>query len=143
MRLLREHNEIIRRQKAVHAGYEVKTIGDAFMLAFRSARDALNCAIGIERVFSRRNRTARQQIQVRIGLHTGELVHEDDDFYGRHVNFAARVASKADAREILVSSLLRDVVEPSGEFSFEARKPEVLKGFAKKHALHVVRWADA
>jgi class 3 adenylate cyclase len=142
MRLLREHNEIIRRQKALHAGYEVKTIGDAFMLAFRSARDALNCAIGIERAFSKRNRTARQQIQVRIGLHTGELVHEDDDFYGRHVNFAARVASKADAREILVSSLLRDVVEPSGEFSFEARKPEVLKGFAKKHALHVVRWAD-
>jgi adenylate cyclase len=98
--------------------------------------------MGIERAFSKRNRTARQQIEVRIGLHTGELIHEDDDFYGRHVNFAARVASKAGAREILVSSLLRDVVEPSGEFSFEARKPEVLKGFTKKHTLHVARSAD-
>jgi class 3 adenylate cyclase len=78
---------------------------------------------------------------VRIGLHTGELVHEAADFYGRHVNFAARVASKAGAREILVSSLLRDVVEPSGEFTFEARKPEALKGFTGKHTLHVVPWA--
>jgi class 3 adenylate cyclase len=115
--LLAEHNEIVRCEKALHGGYEIKIIGDAFMLAFQSARDALNCAIGIQRAFSKRNSSAKPPIRVRIGLHTGELVREADDFFGRHVNFAARVGSKAAAGEILVSSLLRDVVEPSGEFS--------------------------
>jgi class 3 adenylate cyclase len=143
MELLREHNEIVRREKALHAGYEVKTIGDAFMLAFQSARDALRCAIGIQRAFSNRNKAGRPAIRVRIGLHTGELVREGDDFFGRHVNFAARVGSKASAGEILVSSLLREVVEPLGEFSFDARKPEVLDGFRRRHRLHVVRWGDA
>lgn len=143
MELLREHNEIVRREKALHRGYEVKTIGDAFMLAFQSARDALRCAISIQQAFSERNHTAKPMIRVRIGLHTGELVREGDDFFGRHVHFAARVGSKAMADEILVSSLLREVVEPSGEFSFEARKPEPLKGFRKRHRLHLVRWAAA
>jgi class 3 adenylate cyclase len=72
-------------------------------------------------------------------LHTGEFVKEDEDFFGRHVNFAARVGSKANPGEILVSSLLREIVEPSGEFVFDARKLETLKGFAGKRKLHLVR----
>jgi len=50
-------------------------IGDAFMLVFRSARDAIRCAIGIQRAFAIRNQTAKPAVRVRIGLHTGELVH--------------------------------------------------------------------
>jgi class 3 adenylate cyclase len=143
MELLHEHHEIVRREKGLHRGFEVKTIGDAFMLAFPSAREALRCAINIQRALAQRNTTARHPIQVRIGLHTGEFVKEDEDFLGRHVNFAARVGSKAKPGEILVSSLLREIVEPSGEFVFDARKPETLKGFAGKHKLHLVLWASA
>jgi class 3 adenylate cyclase len=80
-----------------------------------------------------------QPLWVRIGLHVGELVREEDDFFGRHVNFAARVASKAKAGDILVSSLLRDVVEPSGDFTFEARPRQTLKGFQGRHTLHEVK----
>src|SRR5260370_3746747 len=72
MELLREHNDIVRREKALHGGYEVKTIGDAFMLAFQSARDALRCAIGVQRSFSNRNETAKLPIRGRIGLHADE-----------------------------------------------------------------------
>jgi class 3 adenylate cyclase len=140
MELLHEHNEIVRREKAFHRGYEVKTIGDAFMLAFQSARDAVRCAIAIQRAFSARNKTAKPLIGLRIGLHVGELVREVDDFFGQHVNYAARVASKAGAGEILVSSLLREVVEPSGEFSFALRRPQALKGFRGKHRLHSISW---
>jgi class 3 adenylate cyclase len=141
MQLLHEHNEIIRREKGLHGGYEVKTIGDAFMLAFQSVRDALGCAIGIQRALAERNKTANVPIRVRIGLHTGELIHEGGDFYGRHVSFAARVASKANAGEIVVSTLLRDVVEASGEFKFQARKAETLPGFKGKHKLNFVCWS--
>jgi len=140
MQLLHEHNDIVRREKALHSGFEVKTIGDAFMLAFQSARDALRCAIGIQRTLAIRNQTAVPPIRVRIGLHTGEFMKEADDFYGQHVNFAARVGSKAAAGEILVSSLLRELVQPSGEFVFEACKPAVLKGLSGKHILYRVVW---
>jgi class 3 adenylate cyclase len=136
MELLLEHNEIVRREKAFHRGYEVKTIGDAFMLAFQSARV---CAVAIQRAFSAWNKTAKPLIGLRIGLHVGELVREDDDFFGQHVNYAARVASKAGAGEILVSSLLREVVEPSGEFSFVPQRPQALKGFRGKHRRQTAR----
>ena len=142
MRLLHEHNEIVRREKGLHRGYEVKTIGDAFMLAFQSARDALRCAIGIQRALAKRNETAKVPIRVRIGLHTGELVHEGGDFLGRHASFAARVASKAKAGEIVVSPLLREVVAASGEFAFEGRKAEALRGFKGKYKLNSVCWSD-
>lgn len=140
MELLREHNKIVRHEKTLHRGFEVKTIGDAFMIAFQSARDALRCAIGIQRAFAKRNRTATQAIRVRIGLHAGETVREADDFFGRHVNFAARVGSEAAASDILASSLLYELVRPSGEFVFFARRPAVLKGFKGKHALYSVQW---
>jgi len=75
MELLREHNAIVRREWALHNGFEVKTMGDAFMLAFRSARDALRCAISIQRAFAKRNEIAKEPIRVRIGLHVGEVGH--------------------------------------------------------------------
>lgn len=142
MQLLHEHNAIVRREKALHGGFEVKTLGDAFMLAFKSARDALQCAIGIQRTLAMRNQTVQQPFQVRIGLHTGEFIQEGDDFFGRHVNFAARVGSKAAAGEILVSSLLHELVQPSGEFIFEACKPAILKGLSGKHTLYRVLWSE-
>jgi class 3 adenylate cyclase len=143
MQLLHEHNAIVRRERALHDGFEVKTIGDAFMLAFKSARDALRCAIGIQRTLAMRNTTAAQPIRVRIGVHTGEFIKESDDFFGRHVNVAARVGAKAAVGEILVSSLVRELVQPSGEFIFEACKPAILKGLSGKHTLYRVHWSEA
>lgn len=142
MQLLHEHNAIVRREKALHGGFEVKTIGDAFMLAFKSARAALRCAIGIQRTLAIRNHTAPQPIRVRIGLHTGEFMQEGDDFFGRHVIVAARVGAKAIAGEILVSSLLHELVQPSGEFIFAPCKPATLKGLSGKHTLYRVLWSE-
>jgi RNA-directed DNA polymerase len=142
MALLREHNAIIRRHLALHHGYEVKTIGDAFMLVFRSAADALRCAVGIQRSFAERNQTAEIPIRVRIGMHTGEPVQEANDFYGYHVNYASRVSSQAAAGEILVSSLLRGVVAPSGDFTLEQRGATMLKGLEGSHELYEVVWAN-
>jgi class 3 adenylate cyclase len=142
MELLREHNRIVRREVRSNHGFEVKTIGDAFMVAFQSAKEAAQCGIGIQAAFSKRNQTADYPIKVRVGLHTGELVREEDDFYGWHVNFAARVASQAAAGEVLVSSLFRDVVEPSGELKFQTRGKRALKGFKGKHEVFAVTKAD-
>lgn len=140
MVLLREHNEIVRRHRRSHRGFEVKTIGDAFMLAFRSAVDAVLCAIEVQREFAERNRTAKIPIEVRIGMHTGEPVREADDFFGYHVNYASRIESLATGGEIIVSSLLRDVIAPSGEFELEDREPVTLKGLQGSHKPYAVNW---
>ena len=89
MNLLHDHNAIVRDQVARHSGFEVKSQGDGFMLAFPSAREALKCAIDIQRALGRRD---SDDLRVRIGLHTGEPVRDADDFYGKAVNLAARIA---------------------------------------------------
>ena len=103
MEVLREHNAIVREQLAAHDGFEVKSEGDGFMLAFRSARKALQCAIGMQKAFAARAESSDVPISVRIGLHTGEVIKEGDDFFGKHVNLAARIAGQASVAEILLS----------------------------------------
>ena len=118
----------------------MKSEGDGFMLAFQSARKALECAVDIQRAFAKRNESADEPIRVRIGLHTGEAIKEADDFYGKNVILAARIAGQAQGGEILVSSLLKELTESAGEFTFgDARKVE-LKGLKGKHRLFEVQW---
>ncbi len=92
--VLRIHNAIIREQVAAHQGFEVKSQGDGFMMAFSSARRALECAIAIQQNFAIHDEARPgEPIRVRIGLHTGEAVKEGEDFFGKTVTLAARIAS--------------------------------------------------
>ncbi len=134
MEVLRAHNAVIREHLATHGGYEVKSMGDGFMLAFASARRALQCAMAIQAEFGasepmqRPEAAAATGIRVRIGLHTGEVVREGDDFFGKHVNLASRIGAAATGGEILVSGLLRDLVSSSGDFVFDEGRDVALKG---------------
>ena len=96
--LLRKHNALIREQLKAHDGYEVKTMGDGFMVAFQSAKKGLDCAIAIQRAFDGHNAADGEHVKVRIGLHAGEAIKDGDDFYGKNVILASRVAGKADRR---------------------------------------------
>jgi class 3 adenylate cyclase len=138
--LLRKHNALIREQLRAHDGYEVKTMGDGFMVAFQSAKKGLDCAIAIQRAFDAHNAADGEHVRVRIGLHAGEAIKDGDDFYGKNVVLASRVAGEAVGGEILVSSLVRQLVESSvdaGTFG-EPREIE-LKGLAGTHTLYAVR----
>jgi len=140
--LLREHNAIVRAQIAQYGGFEVKTIGDAFMVAFGSARRALLCAIGVQQGISRYGADHPEHaVRVRIGLHAGEPVREGNDFHGRSVIFASRVAGEASGGEILASALLRELTESAGDIRFDAGRDVVLKGFAGTHQVYPVRLA--
>ena len=132
--VLRTHNAIIRQQVAAHQGFEVKSQGDGFMVAFSSARRALECAIAIQQTLSAHNaENPGDPIKVRIGLHTGEAIKEGGDFFGKSVILAARIASQAVGGQILVSSLLKALVESSGEFGFGEGREVELKGLAGTH----------
>lgn len=138
MALLREHSAIVEREVAAHHGHIVKSMGDGFMVAFPSAREGLRCAIALQRAFTARNDSADQPIEARIGLHTGEAVRDHGDFFGKHVNLAARIGASAGGGEIVVSSLLAQLVEPSGEFALEPRKARSFKGLEGEHVTYGV-----
>jgi class 3 adenylate cyclase len=137
--LLRRHNALIREQLQAHGGYEVKTMGDGFMVAFQSAKKGLDCAIAIQRAFDGHNATNGEHVKVRIGLHAGEAIKDGDDFYGKNVILASRVAGKAVGGEILVSSLLRALVESSvGAAMFGAPREVELKGLSGTHTVYAI-----
>jgi class 3 adenylate cyclase len=140
--LLHKHNALIREQLRAHGGYEVKTMGDGFMVAFRSAKKGLDCAIAIQKAFDGHNAVAGEHVKVRIGLHAGEAIKDGDDFYGKNVILASRVAGKAVGGEILVSSLVRALVESSVEPGTFAEGREVeLKGLAGAHTVYAISWS--
>ncbi len=141
--ILREHNELVRRQVAEQKGFEVKSMGDGFMVAFSSARRALLCAIGIQRAVADYSRNHPDQpIRVRIGLHTGEAISEGGDFYGKSVIMAARIASKANAGEILVSSVFKAVTDSAGDLQFDGGHEVELKGLTGTYRVHRVLWSE-
>ena len=150
MELLRAHNAVVREQLQSHQGYEVKTEGDGFMVAFGSARKALQCAIAIQRSFAAANADKESPlvrlagegtgVRVRIGLHTGEAIKEADDFYGKHVNLASRIADEAKGGEILVSSLLHELTDSAGDLAFGDAREVVLKGLSGRQTVYDVGW---
>jgi class 3 adenylate cyclase len=141
LEVLREHNDIVRSEVRAHGGFEVKSQGDGFMVAFSSARRALDCSIAIQRAFAAEAEgRGDDAIRVRIGLHTGEAIRERDDFFGRNVILAARIAAQAEGGEVLVSSLLKELTESSGDIAFGEAREVSLKGLSGIYRVHAVEW---
>jgi class 3 adenylate cyclase len=139
--VLQEHNDLIRGEVAASGGYEVKSQGDGFMLAFNGATKALRCAVGIQRGLARYNGShADLPVRVRIGMHTGEAIRSADDFLGGAVILAARIAQEASGGEILVSSVLKQLCDLSGEFDFGDGREVALKGLSDKRWVYPVVW---
>ena len=144
LEILRAHNRIIRREVAAHRGFEVKSQGDGFMVAFGSARRAVLCAVAIQRALSEYAQTYPEEgVQVRIGLHTGEVIKEAEDFFGTNVALAARIASTAAGGQILVSGLLKDLLESSGDVEFGEPRELELKGLPGSRRVHEIVWQPA
>ena len=142
-RILRSHEDVVRSCVAEHDGREVKALGDGFMIAFASARKAVSCAVAIQQRLEERNRVVPgEEVLVRIGINTGEVVVEGDDLYGQAVNAAARIAARARGGEILVSEFVRHLIGSGPEFSFNDRGRLRLKGFPDRWHLYVVMYSS-
>jgi class 3 adenylate cyclase len=99
-----QHNRLTFPVVKRFGGRIIKTIGDAIMASFKDPQDALRAAIGIQQVLHlMREKDKSFGLKVRIGLHTGHAIVEDNDVFGNVVNVAARVESKAKGNEILLS----------------------------------------
>ncbi|MCH8033429.1 MAG: protein kinase, partial [Bacteroidetes bacterium] len=91
--LLEVHRQLLRPLFQKHGGNEVETIGDAFFVEFKSALEAVSCAIEIQKMLHRRNSKVDQEKQIilRIGLHVGDVIHIGKHVHGDGVNIAARL----------------------------------------------------
>ena len=119
--LLERHDAIVRRQLQIHRGREVKTMGDGFLATFDGPARAIRCAAAV------RDELAAIGIEIRVGIHTGEVELVGDDVSGMAVNIGARIGALADSGELLVSSTVRELVVGSG-LEFDDRGPHTLKG---------------
>ncbi|MDT4917281.1 MAG: hypothetical protein QOH89_1981 [Pseudonocardiales bacterium] len=137
MRVLGAHDSLVRRAVEKRGGHVVKSQGDGFMVVFGEPADAAQAAIDVQHALdSTGARSLRQTpILVRIGLHVGETVTREGDYFGRNVAMAARVAATAAGGEVLVSDELRSALADEPRFVFEPRGEVELKGLADRHAL--------
>jgi class 3 adenylate cyclase len=136
LRMLAWHDRIVRAAAEEHRGFVVKSQGDGFMIAFPSAAFALRSAINM------RTRLASGfddiPVRIRIGLHAGEALRHAEDFYGRTVVIAARIAELALGGEILASDLVYSLARGLGTFTFGEPRLVSLKGLDGKFAAYPV-----
>jgi class 3 adenylate cyclase len=163
LRLLDIHNQIIQHTVAEHYGQVIKTVGDAFLVDFPSVVHAVQCAQQVHAQFHTYNvdKEPTEQIHVRIGIHSGDIVQRDGDVFGDGVNIARRLQELAEPDSICLSQVVYQEVAKKVElgtvvslgrpklkniaerFQVYALLPETPKGFRQTlqvQRLKLSRW---
>ena len=140
VKLLARHDSAVRSAIERHGGQVIKTQGDGFMAAFGSPEQAVRAAIAVQTAFERGRSKGKATVLIRIGIHHGDVVHRDNDIFGRNVAHAARVAALADGGEILVSGAVADALADTGIALADPREV-TLKGLTGEHQVAAVEWA--
>jgi len=132
LELLEEHRRLLREIFPRFHGTEIKTIGDGFLVEFHSALEAAQCAIEIQRVLSKRNHDVplERRVELKIGIHIGDVVHRSGDVYGDGVNVASRIEPLAGAGGICVSMDVERQIRNTLEARCEKLGPTELKNIS-------------
>lgn len=138
LRILHEHDAIVRDALRTHGGNEVKHTGDGIMASFLSVTAAVDSAIGIQRSLQERNQTAETPIHLRIGISVGEPVTDANDLFGATVQLSARLCQVASRGGVAVSNAVRELCIGKS-FRFDAMGDFELKGFADPVPVFEVR----
>ena len=129
LELLHELDELIRPLLAAHHGREIKSTGDGFLIEFDSALLATQCAIDIQHRIAKRNaQSGTVPIQIRIGIHLGDVEQRGTDILGDAVNIAARIEPIAEPGGVCVSGAVREQVWNKIADPLEKLPPRTLKG---------------
>ncbi|UCH62610.1 MAG: adenylate/guanylate cyclase domain-containing protein, partial [Fidelibacterota bacterium] len=129
LELLKEHQELLRPLFTKHNGTEIKTIGDAFLVEFASAVEAARCAVTIQKTLTAHTSVVapERRIQVRIGLHVGDVVVEEGDVLGDGVNIASRIEPLALPGGICVSDTVAQQIRDKVDATLESLGEQRLK----------------
>ncbi len=134
--LVRWHDETLRALFAAHRGEEVTSTGDGFFVGFDTPESALSCAVAIQRRLAEHRQAHGFAPQVRIGVHASQATQVAQQFRGKGVHEAARIAALAEGGEILASR------ETTAESRYDVSEPRAvtLKGIAEQMEVVAVRW---
>ena len=136
--LLRRHFTLLRQALATHGGTEVKSLGDGLMAAFTSPAAAVRCGVAMQRAIAE---GAAGGLTMRVGIHAGEPIGDDDDYFGTPVVVAQRLCDRARGGQILASALVQGLVGNRGDdCSFRLLGGLALKGLAEPVAVCEVVW---
>jgi WD40 repeat protein/class 3 adenylate cyclase/transcriptional regulator with XRE-family HTH domain len=113
--VLADHQQLIRAAIAAQGGYEVDTQGDAFFVAFAGAKQAVLCALAIQRALAGHDWPAEGRVRVRIGIHTGQAVPAGGRYTGLAVHRAARIGAAARGGQVLISQATQSIIEDEEE----------------------------
>jgi class 3 adenylate cyclase len=134
--LFRWHQETLRSLFAAHQGEEITDTGDGFFVGFDSPEAALACAVAIQRRLAEHRQTQGFAPQVRIGVHASEATQVAQNFRGKGVHEAARIAALASGGEILASQ----VTAAGSRYQTSNPRTEALKGIAEPMEIVTVDW---
>jgi class 3 adenylate cyclase len=132
------HDRTIRPLFSAHGGEEITHTGDGFFVAFPTAAAAIDCAIEIQRILHQHREQLGFALGVRIGLHAASATRTVDDYAGRGVHEAARIAALAQSGEILASRTVLSVA-PTGVQAGEMRSAK-LKGLSEPVEVAAIEW---
>jgi class 3 adenylate cyclase len=130
-KLLEQHHALVRSEIAHFSGREIETAGDSFLVTFSGPARAIRCACAI------RDAVKRLGIEIRAGLHTGEIELLGEKVSGIGVNIASRVMDKAGPDEVLVSRTVRDLISGSG-IDLKDKGVHQLRGISEAWRLYAV-----
>ncbi|MGD9840302.1 MAG: tetratricopeptide repeat protein [Candidatus Bipolaricaulis sp.] len=129
LKLLEEHDALLRPLFSSHGGRVVKAMGDGFLVEFPSALQATRCAIAIQEALHARNapQPPERRIRIRIGVHVGDVVHRQGDLFGDGVNVASRIAPLAEPEGVCISAQVYDHVWNKVHFPLVSMGRQALK----------------
>jgi class 3 adenylate cyclase/tetratricopeptide (TPR) repeat protein len=115
IQVLAEHRGLVRAAIARHGGHEIDTQGDAFFVAFASAKQAALCALDAQRELAGHQWPSGASVRVRMGIHTGHAVPVEGAYTGLAVHRAARICAAARGGQVLVSQATQTLIEDEEE----------------------------
>ena len=139
-KLIDERVGLMKTQVTRAGGRVVKTEGDAVMASFSSIRQAVSCAVEIQRAVAALTNDGVQTAPIRIGINSGEALKQDDDLIGIAVIMAARVMAEAGAGEIYLSEVSRTMLGPTTALRLKPKGWHQLKGISRRERLFEVLW---
>ena len=141
MKIIRAHDALVHREIEARKGRVVKHTGDGTMAAFPAASAAIYASMAIQKAFHAHNqRLPDRPIEIRIGMSAGEPVDEGQDLFGVAVQLARRVCDAADANQIRVSNVVRELCIGK-DIGFVDLGKASLRGFDEPVHMHEVRWS--
>ena len=140
LKLLDEHNNIIKKSIEGHDGHIIKLIGDSVFAEFDSPISCAQSAINIQSRFDKRNLLCRKidRILVRIGLHYGKVVVKDDDLFGNDVNMCSRFEGAAPPGGISTTSAIAERISENDDIFIQELGFVKLKNIPKPQSLHIL-----